>query len=103
MEVNLMHHSDAFATLHWRSIRRSAYAASFLKELFAQSGDQTKAAALYHAATPELEDGYQRKVLAVWPEEQRLGVMFSGSPLVQSWAATMPSAPPRFLRMQPPR
>jgi phytoene dehydrogenase-like protein len=107
MQVNLMHHPDAFANLDlaFDPQVNAAYAARFLKELFAQTGDWTKAAALYHSATPELGAEYQRKVLAVWPEEQQIGGMFSPSPLAQAWGATMPGGPPglaRIMRLQAP-
>jgi hypothetical protein len=107
MQVNLMHHPDAFANLDlaFDPQVNAAYAARFLKELFAQTGDWPKAAALYHSATPELGAEYQRKVLAVWPEEQQIGGMFSPSPLVQAWGATMPGGPSglaRVMRLQAP-
>jgi hypothetical protein len=73
-QVNLMHHPDAFASLEqaFDPERNTAYAASLLNQLHAQTGDWRKAAALYHSATPELGAEYQRKVLAAWAEERRL-------------------------------
>lgn len=96
MQVNLMHHPDAFASLDlaFDPQANAAYAARFLKELYAQSGDWTKAAALYHSATPDLGADYKQKVLSVWPEEQRLAGGTIGSPLAQAWGATMSSAAP---------
>lgn len=92
-QINLMHHPDAFPNLEaaFDPQANASYAARFLNELHAQTGDWRKAAAQYHSATPELGDDYQRKVLAVWPEEARLG---SGStpslsPLAQAWGATI--------------
>ena len=106
MQINLMHHPDAFPTLEaaFDPQANAAYAARFLKELFAQSGDWTKATATYHSATPELGADYQRKVLAVWPEESRIASSVLGSPLAQAWGATLSTAPPSFtrvLRLQP--
>ena len=71
-QINLMHHPDAFPSLEvaFDPQANAAYAAKFLKELFARTGDWNKAAGMYHSATPGLGDEYQRKVLAVWPEEQ---------------------------------
>ena len=40
-------------------------------DLFGQTRDWTRATAHYHSATPELGDAYQRRVAAVWPEEQK--------------------------------
>ena len=107
MQVNLMHHPDAFPNLDmaFEPQVNAAYAARFLQELFAQTGNWTKATALYHSATPELGADYQRKVAAVWPEESRLAGLESASPLAQAWGATLGSAPPglmRVMRMQPP-
>lgn len=100
-QINLMHYSDAFASLDLAFDRQvnAAYAGRFLKELFGQTGDWTKAA-LYHSATPELAAEYQRKVLAVWPEESQVAGSFAGSPLARAWGATVgPAAhvgPPGF-------
>src|SRR5262249_45242860 len=56
MQVNLMHHPDAFPSLEaaFEPQVNAAYAARFLHGLYEQSGDWTKATALYHSATPEL-------------------------------------------------
>jgi len=90
-QINLMHHPDAFASLDlaFDPQANAAYAGKFLKELFNQTGDWTKAVALYHSATPELAAEYQRKVLAVWPEESRMAGTFAGSPLARAWGATI--------------
>ena len=92
-QINLMHHPDAFPNLEaaFDPQANASYAARFLSELHGQTGDWRKAAAQYHSATPELGDDYQRKVLAVWPEESRVGGGFapSPSPLAQAWAATI--------------
>jgi len=108
MQVNLMHHPNAFASLEMAFEPRAnaAYAAQFLKALFAQTGDWTRAAALYHSATPDLGSDYQRKVLAAWPEERRTASLAGASPLARAWGATMTAAPPGFTRATltpPPR
>src|SRR5579883_1477777 len=94
-QVNLMHHPNAFASLDqaFDPLANETYAAQFLKELFGQTGDWTKAAALYHSATPELGADYQRKVLAVWPEEQKLAGLVGPTTLAQAWSATMATTP----------
>ena len=96
MQVNLMHHPDAFPTLDLAFEPRVnvAYAARFLRELHARAGDWAKAAALYHSATPGLGAEYQRKVLAAWPEESRIAGVAGRSPLARAWAATMSGASP---------
>ncbi len=73
MQVNLMYHPDAFASLDqaFDPVANATYAASFLRRLFAQSGSWPAATAAYHSADPQLGLPYQRKVQAVFPEEQR--------------------------------
>src|SRR5271166_1671246 len=106
-QINLMHHPDAFPNLDvaFDPQANAAYAARFLKELFAQSGDWNKAMAMYHSATPELGAEYRQQVLAVWPEEQRLANLVGATLLERAWNATISMAPPTFtrvLREQPP-
>lgn len=107
MQINLMHHPDAFPSLDvaFDPQANAAYAARFLKELYAQTGDWTKATANYHSATPDLGADYQRKVAAVLPEESHMASSAFGSPLAQAWGATLATPPPGFarvLRLQPP-
>ena len=73
MQVNLMFHQDAFASLDqaFDPAANARYAAGFLGRLYAQTGDWTKATAAYHSATPELGAPYQRKVAAVLPDEMK--------------------------------
>ncbi len=74
MQVNLMHHPDAFASLEaaFDPMQNATYAAKFLNDLHSQGNGWPQAAALYHSANPELGEPYQRKVLAAWPDERRL-------------------------------
>ncbi len=69
MQVNLMHHPDAFDGLDqaFDPATNADYAARFLRDLYAQSGVWPRASALYHSATPDLGMEYQRKVMDVWP------------------------------------
>jgi hypothetical protein len=107
-QINLMYHPTAFASLEQAFDPQSNadYAAKFLKNLFAQTGDWNKAAAYYHSATPELGAEYQQKVLAVWPEEQRLAGLVAPSPPIQgssgTTAPTMPASFMRIVHLQPP-
>lgn len=68
MQVNLLAHPDAFATLDEAFEPRSnvAYAARFLVELHDQDGSWQQAGAHYHSYTPELAAPYKAKLLAVW-------------------------------------
>jgi hypothetical protein len=72
MQINLMYHPDAFATLNdaFDPVVNARYAASFLVQLHHQTGSWQTATAWYHSATPQLGSDYQRKVMAVWPEEK---------------------------------
>jgi hypothetical protein len=71
MQVNLLHHPTAFATLEqaFDPPTNATYAARFLSQLYAQTGSWPKATALYHSATPELGSAYQQKVTDVLAEE----------------------------------
>jgi hypothetical protein len=100
LQVNLMHHPDAFASLDiaFDPAANAAYAARFLTQLRAQTGDWTRAAAAYHSQTPEIGADYQRKVLAIWPDEKRIEAAGghatlpdpgAPSPLAAAWAATL--------------
>ena len=73
MQVNLLHHPDAFPTLEqaFDPVANAAYAARFLLQLHQETGPWPTATAWYNSATPELGADYQRRVAAVWPEEQQ--------------------------------
>lgn len=73
MQVNLQHHPDAFASLEqaFDPMANATYAAHFLRQLHEQTGTWPTATAWYHSATPELGEDYQRKVMAVLPEEKK--------------------------------
>jgi hypothetical protein len=100
-QVNLMHHPTAFPNLEaaFDPQANTDYAARFLKGLFEQTGDWNKATGLYHSATPELADDYRQKVLAIWPEEQKLAFHAWASPLAQAWNATIGPPPSSFVRV----
>ena len=89
MQVNLLHHPDAFASLDdaFDPARNAAYAARFLLQLYGQTGSWPAATAWYHSATPELGADYQRKVMAVWPDELRLHPDRTGPSATADWAA----------------
>jgi hypothetical protein len=93
MQVNLMHHPDAFASLEqaFDPVANAGYAARFLVQLHGQTGSWPQATALYHSATPDLGADYRRKVMAVWPEEQKRGRDTRTLDLAAAWAATLPN------------
>lgn len=98
LQVNLMHHPDAFATLDqaFDPHDNAAYAARFLRQLYGQTGAWPKATALYHSATPELGEPYQKQVMAAWPEEMRVQVAETPSALANAWSATTRAVIPPF-------
>jgi hypothetical protein len=85
MQVNIMHHPDAFASLDlaFDPQTNARYAARFLKQLYGQTADWPRAAGLYHSATPALGLDYQNKVMAVLPDEQR-GAFGGGAALAMA-------------------
>ncbi len=91
MQINLLHHPDAFASLDqaFDPAANAAYAARFLVGLHVQTNDWSRAAALYHSATPELGAAYQAKVATAWMQERQLAS--GGPPAVQPWPV-MPGA-----------
>ena len=68
MQVNLMYHPEAFATLEqaFDPITNARYAAQFLNVLYAGNHDWSHAIAAYHSETPALGDAYRVLVLARW-------------------------------------
>jgi Transglycosylase SLT domain len=68
MQVNLMHHPAAFATLEeaFDPAANALYAARFLRLLFSGTGDWPAAVAAYHSQTGGVGAVYREKVLAAW-------------------------------------
>lgn len=68
LQINLMHHPYAFASLEdaFDPATNAAYAARFLRTLFAESGSWPVATAAYHSRTPALGADYATLVMAVW-------------------------------------
>ncbi len=70
MQVNLMQHPDAFASLDdaFDPRTNALWGARFLTGLFHQTGSWPHAAAAYHSMTPEIGADYQEQVLRMWAE-----------------------------------
>ena len=73
MQINLLHHPDAFANLEEALDPHTnvAYATGFLKQLFEQSRSWLTAVGNYHSATPEFHMRYRQKVTKLWNDERR--------------------------------
>lgn len=96
MQVNLLHHPDAFATLDeaFDPVKNATYAGRFLRELHEAQGSWTAAVAHYHSATPHLHEPYRKRVLALWNEAQAKAT----SPgAIASAAAAAPAIPRALL------
>jgi len=72
MQINLMHHPNAFQTLEdaLDPNRNAAYAAEFLARLYQRSRSWSRAIALYHSATPSNGTPYRRRVEKLWNSER---------------------------------
>ena len=70
MQVNLLQHPDAFASLSdaFDPRTNALWAARFLTGLFRQTRSWPHAAAAYHSMTPEIGADYQDQVLRMWAE-----------------------------------
>ena len=73
LQINLMHHPDAFADLEEALDPEAnvAYAVGFLKQLFEQSRSWITAVGNYHSATPEYHMRYRQKITKLWNEARR--------------------------------
>jgi len=92
MQISLVHHPDAFATMEqaFDPFLNADYGARFLVQLFEKTGSWPKAVEYYHSATPDLGHDYGVKVYAALPEEGKLATAADASPLAAAWAATLP-------------
>jgi hypothetical protein len=84
MQVNLMHHPQAFASLDeaFDPTHNAAYAGRFLTALFASLGDWGMAIAAYHSRTPGVGEPYRDQVVATWnPKDPAVLARLSFSPL----------------------
>ena len=73
MQVNLMHHGRAFATLEeaFDPVHNALYAGAFLKELRIERRSWSGAVAYYHSAEPTRGNAYSEKVFALWQNENQ--------------------------------
>ena len=80
MQINLMYHPDAFASLGqaFDPAFNTAYAVRFLNLLYRRNASWPKSIAAYHSETPQIADGYQRRVFATW--QQHVGTPVAGGP-----------------------
>lgn len=72
MQVNLLHHPEAFADLEeaFDPAQNIDYAARLLLRLRQEARSWTKAIAFYHSRTPKFNGPYRLKVFRAWREER---------------------------------
>ncbi len=72
MQINLFYHAAAFETLDesFDPQANTTYAAAYLKNMFATTGNWMEAAGYYHSTTPERNGPYKKKVLAFWRDQR---------------------------------
>ena len=97
MQINLSYHPDAFASLEqaFDPVANVAYAAQYLRELFAEEGSWPEAAGRYHSATPAYKDPYQERVMALWGRQRQRLNGDAADPVDDLDVASL-SAPPRI-------
>lgn len=69
-QINHRWHADQFPSLDamFAPVENARYAAHFLSELYARTGDWTEAAGLYHSGTPELAARYKARFTQISAE-----------------------------------
>lgn len=69
MQINLLHHPNAFASLDeaFDPASNTQYGARFLSALYHETGNWLQAAAAYHSRTEEIGASYETRVMAMWP------------------------------------
>lgn len=103
LQVNLMYHPTAFTDLEqaFDPTANTAYAASFLRSLYAELMDWAAAAAAYHSRTADIAAVYQQRVMATWGTGVVPGTQVAISPQLPRLQATGPISP--FRPFAPPR
>ncbi|MBN8532341.1 MAG: lytic transglycosylase domain-containing protein, partial [Alphaproteobacteria bacterium] len=81
MQVNLMHHKEAFASLDqaFDPYYNISYAAKFLRSHFDETRSWPKAVAYYHSQTPERGGPYAKRVMGYWREHLTRARLLTGN------------------------
>ncbi len=96
LQINLMHHPNAFASLDqaFDPVENANYGALFLRQLHDQIGSWPQAAGAYHSQTPALGQAYERMVMRAWPDEKQLTGNDSSAPMLADFAPAVPGGLP---------
>lgn len=102
MQINLMYHPDAFASLDtaFEPGTNVAYAVRFLSSLYRQTGSWPAAAAAYHSQTPEIGADYEKRVMAAWPGKLPPAMASAPVEVAEAPDPTGPTPALRQLRQQ---
>ena len=97
LQINLMHHPDAFRSLEeaFDPDANARYAVKFLTALRGKTGSWDAASAWYHSADPQLGNPYRQLVVTAMAEEAK-GSAFtvpSGGYTPMAWRAGLASLP----------
>jgi len=94
MQVNLMHHPDAFASLRqaFDPAANVAYGARFLTALHDETGSWDRAVERYHSAEPGVGEAYRERVYANW---QAAPASAPGPTYARVLTPTLPGPPQR--------
>jgi hypothetical protein len=73
MQINLMHHPNAFASLDeaFDPVANARYGARFLSALYREIGNWPQSAAAYHSRTEDEGANYESRIMAIWPLASR--------------------------------
>jgi hypothetical protein len=94
MQVNLMHHPDAFLSLDeaFDPAANARYAVKFLNELHDKTGSWETASAWYHSANPQEGLPYRGLVVAAMDEEAKVPDVAGAQPV--AFGMMRPGLPP---------
>lgn len=73
MQINLLHHPEAFRNLDqaFEPKYNIAYAAQFLREKYVLAKNWQQAIGMYHNVNPEINKNYIKQVYAAWSKEDK--------------------------------
>jgi soluble lytic murein transglycosylase-like protein len=101
LQINLMHHPDAFDTLEkaFDPATNVAYGARFLRSLQIKHDSWVKAVGSYHSKSPARHRSYRTKVLARWLKDRHeLGATVQAAAATTATQAMKPATPLSELR-----
>lgn len=89
MQVNLMHHADAFQSLEeaFDPLANARYAIKFLTQLREKTGSWETASSWYHSANPELGMPYRSQVVSAMAAEANVASAYGNLPVISAMAA----------------